>query len=197
MPSLAEHCFRGPPLGHELGTLRAWLHPSSSCPICVALGRALPARGSVESDSLDIMHGTGWSRYSTWDLWCDLSDVAMALHQWEEDDHKMSRPGNLLRECFCHMGSEVLSDILLKSPVALFVIKEKRGGAWAIHLHMLQILKCGISLQNVKDHAGIPRECGWVWTSGLICYSDFQQQSIFLGWGLDHSYLRFQRHQHI
>ena len=57
----------------------------------------------------------------------------------------MSRLGNPLRECFCHMGSKVLSDVLLRSSVALLVIKEKTGGAWAINLHMLQIPKCGIS----------------------------------------------------
>ena len=114
------------------------------------------------------------------------------LCQWKEDDYEMSRPGNPLGEHFCHMGSEVLSDILLKSSVALLVIKEKIDGIWAIHLHMLQIPKCGISLQDVKDHAGIPRECGWVRMPGSICHSDFQQQSIFLSWGLDHSYLRFQ-----
>ena len=119
------------------------------------------------------------------------------LHQWEEDDYEMSRPGNPLRECFCHIGSKVLSDILLKSSVALLVIKEKIGGSWAIHLHMLQILKCGISLQDKKDLASIPRECGWTRTPRSIRHSDFQQQSIFLSWGLDHSYLRFQGCQHI
>ena len=112
--------------------------------------------------------------------------------QWEEDDYEMSRLGNPLGECFCHMGLEVLSDILLKSSVALLVIKEKIGSAWAVHLHMLQILKCGIPLQDVKDHASIPRECRWAWMPGSICHSDFQQQSIFFGRGLDYSYLKFQ-----
>ena len=47
------------------------------------------------------------------------------LCQQEEDYYEMSRLGNPLRECFCHKGSEVLSNILLKSSVALLVIKEK------------------------------------------------------------------------
>ena len=119
------------------------------------------------------------------------------LHQQKEDNYKMSRPGNPLGECFCHIGSKFLSDILLKSSVALLVIKEKIGSAWAVHLCMLQILKHGISLQDVKDHASIPRECRQARTPGLIHRSNFQQQSIFLSWGLDHSYLRFLEHQHI
>ena len=95
------------------------------------------------------------------------------------------------------MGSEVLSNILLKSSAAMLVIKEKIGSAWAIHLHMLQIPKHQISLQDMKDHASIPGECGQVQMPGSICHSDFQQQSIFLGLGLDHSYLRFQGRQHV
>ena len=67
-PSLAGCCLVSLPLGHELGTLREQLPPYFSCPIHAALGGALPTRGGMESDLLDIMWGTGWSQYSIQDL---------------------------------------------------------------------------------------------------------------------------------
>ena len=104
----------------------------------------------------------------------------------------MSRPGNPLEECFCHMGLEVLSNILLKSSVALLVIKEKIGSAWAIHLHILQIWKCRISLQDVEDDASIPRECGWVQMPGssAIVTSSSKAYSLAGGWTTVTSYSR-------
>ena len=49
----------------------------------------------------------------------------------------MSRSENPLREHLGHMHLEVLSSILLESPVALLIIKEEVCSAQAIHLHML------------------------------------------------------------
>ena len=90
MPSLAGHCLGGLPLGHEPGTLREQLPPSPSCTICATLGGALPTRGSMESDMLDITWGTRRSGCSTWDLWHHLSDVAMALCQPSTSGRRMT-----------------------------------------------------------------------------------------------------------
>ena len=89
-PPLAGCCLGGLPLGQEPGTLRDQLPPSSSCPIHAVLGRVPPTRGGMESDSLDIMWGTGWSGCSAQDLWCCLSDMAMALHQPSTSGRRMT-----------------------------------------------------------------------------------------------------------
>ena len=66
--SLAGLYLAGLPLGHEMGTLREWPPPSLTCPMHAALGRVLPTSDGMESDSLDIMEGTGWFECSTLDL---------------------------------------------------------------------------------------------------------------------------------
>ena len=61
MPSFMGHALGGLPLGHVEGTLGVWLPPSSSYPICTALGGVLPTSGGVESNSLETRRGTGQS----------------------------------------------------------------------------------------------------------------------------------------
>ena len=80
-PFLNGHCFRDLPLGCEVGILREGPTTSSVCPICTALGGALPTNCGMESDSLDSPWSTGWSCCLTLDLGHHLSDTAIAHHR--------------------------------------------------------------------------------------------------------------------
>ena len=152
VPSFTGCALGGLPLGHVEGALGVWLPPSLSCPICTALGGVLPTSGSIKSDSLETMQGTGQSGYSVLDLWQCLPGSRgppPTLCQWKEDDNKMSRVRNPLRECLCHMCSEGLCSILHQSPVALLIIKEEICHAWAVQLCVLKIPQYRISLQDM------------------------------------------------
>ena len=72
------------------------------------------------------------------------------------------------------MYLKVLHNLLFQSLMALLVIKLEVCCAQAIHLHMLQIPKCGIPLQYVENHVRIPGESRWAWMPGSVCHDDFQ-----------------------
>ena len=59
VPSFMGCALGSLPLGCEVGILGVQPPPSSICPIHTALGGALPTSGSMESNSLETMWGTG------------------------------------------------------------------------------------------------------------------------------------------
>ena len=81
VPSFTGYAQGGLPLPHEVDSLRVQPTPSSTCPIHVVLGGALPTSNSMDSDSLETWWCMGWLGYSTLDLWQHLSDVAMVCCQ--------------------------------------------------------------------------------------------------------------------
>ena len=58
------------------------------------------------------------------------------------------------------MGPDRMCSILAQALMALLVIKEQIGSAWAIHLHVFQLPKDWVTLQYMHDHPRVPGEHG-------------------------------------
>ena len=77
------------------------------------------------------------------------------------------------------MSPDHICSVLAPIPMALLVIEEQIGSPRAVHLHVLQLPKDWVALQNVHYHSRIPGECGRtgrpgrsaIFTSSIMVYS--------------------------
>ena len=82
------------------------------------------------------------------------------------------------------MSLDRIHSVLAQTPMALLVIKEQVGSPWAIHLHVLQLLKDWVTLQYMHYHPHIPGERRRMGPTRMVSHHHLQHHGIFLSWDL-------------